>query len=200
MLFRSVWESANGLNPAQDDGDQDPDEDNLINYREYLMAADPHNPDSDGDKYDDGFERDHGKNPADAADALDDADGDGMPDLWEYTYNFDPEDPADATADADNDGLTNAQEFPIGTNPTLADTDGDGLNDKDENAGNGNLANPGGDPATIAWAYNVDPLKADTDGDLQDDRTEILQGTDPVNATSYQRSEERRVGKECSEP
>jgi hypothetical protein len=35
-------------------------------------------------------------------------------------------------ADPDADGLTNAQEFKIGTNPTLADTDQDGIADGDE--------------------------------------------------------------------
>jgi hypothetical protein len=37
-----------------------------------------------------------------------------------------------ASADPDNDGLTNLEEQQKGTNPILADTDGDGLADGDE--------------------------------------------------------------------
>ncbi len=47
-----------------------------------------------------------------------DTDGDGIPD------SLDP--------DMDNDGLTNTQESSIGTDPLKWDTDGDGVNDKDD--------------------------------------------------------------------
>ena len=47
-----------------------------------------------------------------------DTDGDGILD------SVDP--------DIDNDGLTNTQEATIGTNPKKVDTDGDGINDKDD--------------------------------------------------------------------
>ena len=52
------------------------------------------------------------------------------------------------TLDSDGDGITNLGEFLVGTSPENADTDGDGLNDFDENA-----------------TFGTNPLQADTDGD-----------------------------------
>jgi hypothetical protein len=54
-----------------------------------------------------------------------DSDGDNIPDAT------DPDD--------DNDGLTDVQEETLGTNPLLADTDGDGFNDGDEVNGTSSL-------------------------------------------------------------
>jgi len=58
-----------------------------------------------------------------------DSDSDGMSDAWENTYGLNPLDPSDANIDMDGDGLTNLYEFTIDTNPTLIDTDGDGVDD-----------------------------------------------------------------------
>ena len=58
-----------------------------------------------------------------------DADMDGLPDGWEALYGLDSDDSGDAAISSDPDTLTNLQEFQLGTNPTLADTDGDGIND-----------------------------------------------------------------------
>lgn len=64
------------------------------------------------------------------ADSLDpDKDNDGLPNEWEVRYGFDPLNSADALKDTDGDTLTNLEEFKRGTDPTKADTDGDGLND-----------------------------------------------------------------------
>jgi hypothetical protein len=57
-----------------------------------------------------------------------DTDGDGMPDDYETANNLDPF-ARDADRDPDNDGLTNLQEFQLGTNPHLGDTDGDAILD-----------------------------------------------------------------------
>lgn len=62
-----------------------------------------------------------------------DLDGDGMNDTCEQQY-FGNVTAQNATEDADGDGLTNGQECALGTDPTKADTDGDGVNDQDDSA------------------------------------------------------------------
>lgn len=70
----------------------------------------------------------------------------------------------DPNADTDGDGLTNRDEQQRGTDPTKADTDGDGLTDMEE-----------------VQTYHTDPLKADTDGDKLSDGEEVNRyGTDPL--------------------
>ncbi len=58
-----------------------------------------------------------------------DNDGDGLPNSWERQYGLDPEDPSDKMGDLDGDGLSNYDEYLAGTNPTITDTDGDGVSD-----------------------------------------------------------------------
>lgn len=53
--------------------------------------------------------------------------GNVLPDVWERFYFGMPE--IDPNADPDADGLTTLQEFMLGTNPTVSDTDGDGYLD-----------------------------------------------------------------------
>lgn len=64
--------------------------------------------------------------------------------------------------DPDLDGLTDAEEATLGTDPAVADTDGDGLDDGDE-----------------VETWSTDPLVADADGDGLDDSEELDAGADP---------------------
>lgn len=69
----------------------------------------------------------------------DDIDDDYLPDGWEFDVGLDPQDSGSRDSlrqgeygDFDEDKLTNREEFLLGTNPCLADTDGDGVGDHDE--------------------------------------------------------------------
>lgn len=64
--------------------------------------------------------------------------------------------------DSDRDGLTDEEELALGTSIRSADTDSDGLSDKDE---------------VKAWGTN--PLNPDTDGDGYIDGDEVDNGFDP---------------------
>lgn len=61
-----------------------------------------------------------------------DADDDGLPDSWELANGLDPTDNGStgttegSLGDFDSDGLSNFEEYQLGTDPQLADTDGDG--------------------------------------------------------------------------
>ena len=93
-----------------------------------------------------------------------DSDNDGLSDGWEQLYfgNL----TQTGTDDPDHDGLSNAEELLAGTDPTKADTDGDGLMD-----------------GTEVKTFGTDPTKVDTDGDRLSDSDEINKyGTDPTKA------------------
>ena len=108
-----------------------------------------------------------------------DSDGDGIPDDYEIAHGMNPHDPSDALLDFDHDGLSNLREYQLGTNPNLADTDGDGINDGDEVNGTGRACRP-----NTNTCYHTNPLLADTDGDGFNDYVEVLSGSDPTNAAS----------------
>lgn len=70
--------------------------------------------------------------------------------------------------DADADGLSNEAELDVGSNPTLSDTDGDGLSDAQE-----------------ALDHGTNPLLADTDADGLPDGWEVGYGLDPLSVTGH---------------
>lgn len=143
---------------------------------------------------------------------LNDTDGDGLPDWWEIRYGLNPNDNGSvnpingASGDPDADTLTNAQEFALGTNPTNADTDGDGVrDDRETDTGVWVSANDTGtDPLnpdtdgdglrdgveTNTGVYvnanntGTNPLLLDTDGDTFPDGLEVSQGSNPTNPLS----------------
>ncbi|HJL02278.1 MAG TPA: hypothetical protein RMH85_12455 [Polyangiaceae bacterium LLY-WYZ-15_(1-7)] len=87
--------------------------------------------DSDADGLSDAQEAAFGTSPGDP-----DTDGDGVSDLVEVLVDFDPLTPEEPIAcrrvepgDTDLDGLSDCDEAVLGTEPTLVDTDGDGLPD-----------------------------------------------------------------------
>lgn len=100
--------------------------------------------------------------------------GDSLPDAWEAFYRV--EDPF-ADEDLDGaDGLVNRQEFLYGTNPLLADTDGDGAADGAEIAA-------GLDPLDPS---DVDPLTGtDSDGDGVADYEETHYYHSDINARDF---------------
>src|SRR5690606_17810164 len=99
-----------------------------------------------------------------------DADNDGLPDDFELANGLNPNDPLDALEDPDQDGLTTLEEYQLGTNIRVADSDGDGISDGEE---------------VVAGAdgFITDPLNADTDGDGVNDLDEILAGFNPTDST-----------------
>ena len=77
-------------------------------------------------------------------------------------------------ADTDGDGLNDGQEIALGTNPLAADTDGDGLIDGDEVRLGTNPLNPDtdGDGIPDEWETRYGLLAgnpSDRDGDLDED-------------------------------
>ncbi|MEO0454343.1 MAG: hypothetical protein AAFY98_09420 [Verrucomicrobiota bacterium] len=97
-------------------------------YRMQPLGAQP---DGDGDTLDGVEESILGSDNTKA-----DSDGDGLGDRFEAIHRnngFNPNSPPgqgeDPSGDNEPDGLSNAEEEEAGTNPTLADTDGDGVND-----------------------------------------------------------------------
>ena len=134
-----------------------------------------------------------------------DSDNDGMPDVWEDANLFNKLSATDATQDADADGLNNRDEFLAGTNPRIADTDGDGIRDLVERT---NSSNPllitskpefagqswpsgqdlDGNGLPDAWeiryrAFSLSPA-GDADGDGASNAREAKDGTNPFDASS----------------
>ncbi len=108
-----------------------------------------------------------------------DTDGDGIPDAWEFRY-FGNLTTASATSDYDLDGLSDYGEYLAGTNPTIQDTDGDGIPDGMDDSDGDGINNR--DEIVV---YGTDPGRRDTDDDGLDDLYEISQVVfDPRDSTS----------------
>lgn len=126
-----------------------------------------------------------------------DSDNDGVPDYLEELYQSDKD-----KADSDGDGLGDYEEiYLLHTNPASKDTDGNGIEDGDEDTDGDGLTNleelahktnpakadTDGDGLSDGEeidTYRTDPLKADTDGDGLSDYEEIKLGLDPLKASS----------------
>ncbi len=130
----------------------------------------------------------------------DDIDGDGLPDAWESAVGLDPavaHGPQGAFADDDLDGLTHLAEYQAGTNPHLADSDGDGLPDGWEILHGFDPLDLGvsdasrdddGDNLTNLQEFEIGthPAKADTDDDGLPDGWEITHALNPLHVSDAQ--------------
>lgn len=118
-------ETTLGTDPAKADTDGDGinDGDETRTY-----ASDPLKADTDGDGFTDGDEVYGGYDPTKAGARLPDADGDGLADAFEQLRGLDAQ-----VKDMDRDGLSDGDELRVyRTDPTKADTDGDGFTDPQE--------------------------------------------------------------------
>ncbi|MUV04189.1 T9SS type B sorting domain-containing protein [Flavobacterium rakeshii] len=171
--FGTDPDDTNPCVPDSSAGACDQDGDNLNNTQETVYGTDPTNPDTDGDGINDGSEITNGTDPLDPC----------SPNL------------NSPLCDRDGDGLTNAEEALLGTNPTLADTDGDGITDGDEVTDGTDPLNPC-DPSMAAGPCDRDsdgltnsqeasigtsPTNPDSDGDGINDGDEITGGSNPLN-------------------
>ena len=186
----------------------DTDGDGINDGTEYFSGSDPLSPcspnanfptcDPDNDGLTNAQEATLGTNPF-----VSDTDSDGISDGVEVANASDPLSACSpnaifVTCDQDNDGLTNAEEALLGTNPAVADTDGDGINDGAEVANGSDPLSPcspnvnfsgcdqdndgltNGEEALVG----TNPTIADTDGDGINDGAEVTNGSDPLSACS----------------
>ena len=133
-----------------------------------------------------------------------DSDDDGLEDGWETFFFGDLAEGPDG--DFDSDGLTNLEELGANTDPSVDDTDGDGLLDGSEDGsgvfvsttetgtnplnadtdGDGLLDGVESGTGTFVSAAETgtDPNVADTDGDRWDDFSEVNWPSDPNDSES----------------
>jgi len=127
-MIDDSWEALYGIPSGIPYILSDTDGDGINAFREYFLGFNPTSAISNGTDPDNTRDRD----------------GDGMPDEWEARtlslstsvplgrrvarYQLDWENP-DADGDLDDDGLSNLGEYTAGSNPAVADTDGDELLD-----------------------------------------------------------------------
>lgn len=180
------WEKQYGFIIGNDESNEDPDGDGLINRKEFDAGTNPLVADTDGDGRNDGEEIRNGYNPLGQG-ALD-TDGDGLTDREESVPHTDP-----TKKDTDGDGLSDFDEVKTyGTNPLVADTDGDGFSDKAEvdsgydplKTGGAKLASRDADGDGLSLQdeerLGTNPNKGDSDEDGITDGQELQLGTDPT--------------------
>jgi formylglycine-generating enzyme required for sulfatase activity len=113
-----------------------------------------------------------------------DPDSDGLTNYQEIIVRLTNPD----LADTDSDGVNDGQEVTDATNPLIADSDGDGLTDGDEKtrATNPLAQDSDGDGVTDAQEVNdaTNPLLVDTDGDGLNDGQEKTRATNPLVSDS----------------
>jgi outer membrane protein OmpA-like peptidoglycan-associated protein len=109
--------------------------------------------------------------------------------FWSFLFGVSTGIGEGENADSDGDGLTNKEEAQLGTDPHNKDTDGDGLLDGTEvNKYRSNPLKVDSDGDGLSdydevMKYGTDPNKADTDGDGLNDGDELLKyKTDPLKA------------------
>ena len=184
---------------------------------EYQNGTDPRDADSDHDSIPDGWEVDNTLNPTNGTDAATDIEPDGLsnleeyqngtdpfewdtdhdtiPDGWEaaYTPPLSPTNGLDGALDSDADGLINSNEYIHSCNPTLADSESDGMPDGWEVEYNLNPTNSDAllDPDTDGlnnlseYQNGTDPHVWDTDQDGLSDGDEVsVHQTDPRKSDS----------------
>lgn len=160
------FEIAQGTNPNDPSDDfkegVDSDGDGLSNIDEQKLKLDPNIADSDGDGLSDGAEvNTFGTNPLDP-----DSDNGGVNDGDEVNRGSrplnNPQDDLVIVLDSDEDGISNSDEVSLGTNPSIADSDGDGLSDGAE-----------------VNTFGTNPLDPDSDKGGVNDGDEVNRGTDP---------------------
>lgn len=162
-----AWEISFGLNPAVSNAGADSDGDGALDLDEYRAGTNPTVQDTDGDQMPDGYEIAHKLNPL-ADDGADDADKDGLANLQEYQHGTNPR-----NFDTDGDLLPDGWEVLHGLNPLGAvgadgaegDPDGDGLNNLGE------------------YLHSTEPQTMHSDADGVDDRQEVENGSNPVDAS-----------------
>lgn len=117
----------------------------------------------------------HGDDGGDTTDDGTDKDGDGLSDAFEEAIGSNPE-----STDSDEDGLSDYQEvYQTLTDPTVTDTDGNGVLDPDEDIDEDGLGN------LDELTGGTDPGNPDTDRDDLNDYDEIyVYGCDPQNPDS----------------
>ncbi|HVR37314.1 MAG TPA: hypothetical protein VMS21_15875 [Methylomirabilota bacterium] len=86
--------------------------------------------------------------------------------------------PLTESLDADQDGLSDAFELRFGLDPFLVDSDGNGINDVDEDLDGDTL------DGRAEQAAGTDPFDPDTDKDGWPDEAEVTAGSDPLDPQS----------------